>query len=79
MNSSPGLILTVVTLCFSAKCLDAQGSAFGAIAAIVDNIIKGKFTTVVKDVAETVTPFLKAYNSVTRLILGIQSSSSETH
>lgn len=79
MNFSPGLLLTVFILCFSAKCLDAQGSAFGAIAAIVDNIIKGKFTTVVKDVAETVTPFLKAYNSVTRLILGIQSSSSETH
>lgn len=79
MNSSPGLLLTVVTLCFSAKCLDAQGSAFGAEEAIVDNIIKGKFTTVVKDVAGTVTPFLKAFNSVVRLILGIQSSSAESH
>lgn len=79
MNSSPGLLLTVVTLCFSAKCLDAQGSAFGAEEAIVDNIIKGKFTTVVKDVAGTVTPFLKTFNSVVRLILGIQSFSAESH
>lgn len=79
MNSSPGLLLTVVILCFSAKCLDAQSSAFGAEEAILDNIIKGKFTTVVKDVAETVTPFLKAFNSVVKLILGIQSSSTESH
>lgn len=58
--------------------VDSQNSALSAGEAVLENISNGEFTTVVKDVANTVAPFLKAFTSVVKLILGIQSSSTES-
>lgn len=58
--------------------VDSQNSALSAGEAVLENISNGEFTTVVKDVANTVVPFLKAFTSGVKLILGIQSSSTES-
>lgn len=58
--------------------VDSQNSALSAGEAVLENINNGEFTAVVKDVANTVAPFLKAFTSVVKLILGIQSSSTES-
>lgn len=56
--------------------VDSQNSALSAGEAVLENISNGEFTTVVKDVANTVVPFLKAFTYGVKLILGIQSLST---
>lgn len=69
---------TVLVLCFFANLVNAQDPALLAGKVVAENINNGAFTTVVKDVAKTVAPFLNAFTSVIKLIFGIQASSTES-
>lgn len=69
---------TVFVLCFFAKLVNAQDPALLAGKVVAENINNGAFTAVVKDVAETVAPFLNAFTSAIKLIFDIQASSTES-
>lgn len=77
MKTSQGLV-AVFVLCFTAKCLDAQGPALVAEEEIAESINKGAFAAVVKDVANTVSPFLNAITSVVKFIFGVRSTPTDS-
>lgn len=77
MKTSQGLV-AVFVLCFTAKCLDAQGPALVAEEEIAESINKGAFAAVVKDVANTVSPFLNVITSVVKFIFGVRSTPTDS-
>lgn len=62
---------------FFAKLVNAQGPILFSEEVVAVNINNGTFTAVVKDVAKTVSPVLKACNTVIKLIFGTGNSTTE--
>lgn len=62
---------------FFAKLVNAQGPILFSEEVVAVNINNGTFTAVVKDVAKTVSPVLKAFNTVIKLIFGTGTSTTE--
>lgn len=68
------LLGTMFAICVTITCINVQlRTALDVENQVAKNINKGAFKAVVKDVANTVAPFLNAFTSVVKLIFGIRN------
>lgn len=73
------LLGTMFAICVTITCINVQlRTALDVENEVAKNINKGAFKAVVKDVANTVAPFLNAFTSVVKLIFGIHTSSTQS-